>query len=221
MWDFTRPDGPDQKFIEQMIQEVVKTYGADRSRIYMQGFSFGSGMTFQMGITHPELFAAISPNNGFGALTKEVQVAVEAVKAKSDIRIPTMMVYGAVDSGSSVDGTIPAQGVLRDAIDQLKTFNHVTTPDRIEKVSSANSDPYESLVPGGRFVHAAVDRHYPDGRFQIYQYSSSDSKPLSLFDVVWVKDLSHGADLREAQLEWDFFKHWRRNPDGTLSFAAR
>jgi poly(3-hydroxybutyrate) depolymerase len=221
MWDFTRPDGPDQKFIEQMIQDVVKAYGADRSRIYMQGFSFGSGMTFAMGISHPELFAAISPNNGFGAFTKEVQAAVEAVKAKSDIRLPTMMVYGAVDSGSSVDGTIPAQGVLRDAIDQLKTYNHITAPDRIEKVSSANSDPYEALVPGGKFVHAAVDRHYPDGRFQIYQYSSADREPLGLFDVVWVRDLSHGADLREAQLEWDFFKHWRRNPDGTLSFSAR
>ena len=107
---------------------------------------------------------------------------------------------------------------MRDAIDQFKTYNHVTVPDRIEKVSSANSDPYESLVPGGKSVHAAVDRHYPDGRFQIYQYASADPKPLGLFDVVWVKDLSHGADLREAQLEWDFFEHWRRNPDGTLTF---
>src|SRR3984893_12344713 len=191
MWDFTRPDGSDQKFIEAMIQDVVKAYGADRSRIYMQGFSFGSGMTFAMGISHPELFAAISPNNGFGALSKEVQAWVEAVKAKSDIRIPAMMVYGAVDSGSSVDGTIPAQGVLRDAIDQFKAYDHITAPDRTEKVSSANSDPYEALVPGGKFVRAAVDRHYPDGRFQIYQYASADPKPLGLFDVVWVKDLSH------------------------------
>ena len=109
--------------------------------------------------------------------------------------------------------------MLRDAIDQFKTYNHITIPDRIEKVSSVNSDPYEALVPGGKFVHAAADRRYPDGRFQIYRYASADPQPLGLFDVVWVKDLSHGADLREAKLEWDFFKHWRRNPDGTVTFA--
>ena len=44
---------------------------------------------------------------------------------------------------------------------------------------------------------------------------------LGLFQIVWVKDLSHGADLREAQLEWDFFKHWRRNPDGTLAVSRK
>jgi poly(3-hydroxybutyrate) depolymerase len=221
MWDFTHPDGPDQKFIEQLIRDVVQTYGADSSRVYMQGFSFGSGLTFMMGVSHPQLFAAISPNNGFGAFTPEVQAAVAAAKAKSDIRIPTMMVYGDVDSGSSVDGAIPAQGVLRDAIDQLKTFNHITAADRIEKVSSSNSAPYDALVPGGKLVRAAADRRYPQGRFEIYRYTSADPAPLGLFDVVWIKDLSHGADLREAQLEWDFFKHWRRNTDGTLSFTAR
>jgi poly(3-hydroxybutyrate) depolymerase len=221
MWDFSRADGPDQQFIEKMIQEVVATYGADRSRVYMQGFSLGSGLSFMLGITRPDLFAAVSPNNGIGPPSKEVQQWVDSVKAKSDARIPAMIVYGDVDSAASVDGHIPAQGVLRDAIDLLKKYNNITTPDRTEKLNSKNTAAYDVLVPGAKPIRGAVDKRYPDGRFQIYQYSSADPRPLDLFAFVWVTDLTHGADVREAKLEWDFFKRWRRNPDGTLTFAAR
>jgi poly(3-hydroxybutyrate) depolymerase len=218
MWDFTRPDGGDQKFIRQIVADVIRDYGVDSTRVYMQGFSFGSGMTYMMGISYPGLFAAVSPNNGIGPMSKEVNAWVDGLKAKGDIRIPMMIVYGAVDSGASVDATIPAQGVLRDAIDQIKTYNHISTSDRYVRFDSLNSAPYDMLVPGPKLEPAAVDARYPAGRFQVYKYASADPKPLSLFQFVWVTDLPHGADLREAKLEWDYFKHWRRNADGSLAF---
>jgi hypothetical protein len=46
-------------------------------------------------------------------------------------------------------------------------------------------------------------------------------KPLNLFSLVWVADLAHGGDPREAQLGWVYFKHWRRNADGSLSYFRR
>ena len=82
---------------------------------------------YMMGVTHPSLFAAISPNSGIGPMSKEVEARIAAVKAQSDIRIPTLMVYGDVDSGGSIDGQMPAQGVVRGAFDELKTFDHITT----------------------------------------------------------------------------------------------
>jgi len=219
-WEFKSPDGADAQFVQKVIADAEQAYGADPGRIYMQGFSLGSGLSYMMGITHPRLFAAVSPNSGIGPMSKEVEARVADVKAQSDFRIPMMMVYGNVDSGGSVDGKIPAQGVIRGAFDEIKAYNHSTAPDRTELFDSDNSEPYEVLLPGGKLVRGAADKRYPKGRFEIYQYTSADPKPLNLFSFVWVEDMAHGGDPRQAQLEWDYFKQWRRNADGSLSYTG-
>ena len=219
-WDFKSPDGADAQFIQKVIADAEQAYGADSGRIYMQGFSLGSGLSYMMGITHPRLFAAVSPNSGIGPMSKEVEARVAEVKAQSDIRIPMMMVYGNVDSGGSVDGKIPAQGVIRGAFDEVKAYNHITTPDRTEIFNSEYSEPYEVLVPGAKLVRGGVDKRYPVGRFEIYRYLSADPAPLNLFSFVWVEDMAHGGDPRQAQLEWDYFKLWHRNADGSLTYTG-
>jgi poly(3-hydroxybutyrate) depolymerase len=220
-WDFTSPDGSDAKFIAKVIDELGSNYGVDRTRVYMQGFSLGSGITYMMGITHPQLFAAVSPNNGIGPMARPVVDRVAELKAKGDVRIPMMMVYGNVDTAGSVDATIPAYGVLRNAINEMKAYNNIKTADRAETFSSANTFDYERFIPGAKLVKVGVDKRFPDGRFQISTYLSADPQPLNLFSFVWVTDMSHGQDARSAQLEWDFFKHWRRNTDGTLVYDGR
>jgi poly(3-hydroxybutyrate) depolymerase len=220
-WDFTTPDGPDAKFVVKVIDELSSTYGVDRSRVYMQGFSLGSGITYMMGITHPQLFAAVSPNNGIGPMAPPVVDRVAELKAKGDVRIPMVMVYGDVDSAGSVDANIPAYGVLRNAITEMKAYNNIKTPDRVETFNSANTVDYERLIPGARLAKQGIDKRFPNGRFQISTYLSADPQPLNLFSFVWVTDMSHGQDPRTAQLEWDYFKHWRRNADGTLVYDGR
>src|SRR5258706_14187663 len=95
-WDFTDPDGADSKYIHNVIDDLATSYGADRSRVYMQGFSFGSGMTYMMGIAHPELFAAVSPNNGIGPMPDAVLARAKGFKAKSDVRTPMSICYADV-----------------------------------------------------------------------------------------------------------------------------
>jgi poly(3-hydroxybutyrate) depolymerase len=219
-WDFKLPDGADAQFVQKVIADAEQAYGADPGRIYMQGFSLGSGMAYMMGITHPRLFAAVSPNSGIGPMSKEVETRVAEVKAQSDIRIPMMMVYGSVDSGGSVDGKIPAQGVIRGAFDEIKAYDHITAQDRTELFNSDNSEPYEVLVPGVKLTRGGIDKRYPLGRFEIYRYMSADPAPLNLFSFVWVEDMAHGGDPRQAQLEWDYFKLWHRNADGSLSYTG-
>ncbi len=132
-----------------------------------------------------------------------------------------MILYADVDSGASTDAKVPAQGVLRGAIDEMKKLNKITTPDQVQRFNSANAEPYDILALGGKKDSAGVDKRYPDGRFQISKYMSDDPKPLNLFTFVWVTDLPHAADPRTAQLEWDYFKQWQRNPDGSLKFSGR
>jgi poly(3-hydroxybutyrate) depolymerase len=219
-WEFKSPDGADAQFVQKVIADAEQAYGADPGRVYMQGFSLGSGLSYMMGITHPRLFAAVSPNSGIGPMSKEVEARVADVKAQTDFRIPMIMVYGNVDSGGSVDGKIPAQGVIRGAFDEIKAYDHITAPDRTELFNSDNSEPYEVLTPGGKLVRGGADKRYPKGRFEIYRYTSADPKPLNLFSFVWVEDMAHGGDPRQAQLEWDYFKQWRRNADGSLSYTG-
>jgi poly(3-hydroxybutyrate) depolymerase len=219
-WDFKSPDGVDAQFVQKLIAEAEQAYGADPGRIYMQGFSLGSGLSYMMGITHPRLFAAVSPNSGIGPMSKEVEARVADLKAQSDSRVPMIMVYGNVDSGGSVDGKIPAQGVIRGAFDEVKAYNHVITPDRTELFNSENSEPYEVLIPGAKLVRGGVDKRYPSGRFEISRYMSADPAPLNLFSFVWVGDMAHGGDPRQAQLEWDYFKLWHRNADGSLTYTG-
>lgn len=221
-WDFRQPDGRDAKFIRGVIDDLIKTNGVDQRRIYMQGFSLGSGLSYMMGITHAQLFAAVSPNNGIGPMAPEVVSWVTDLKQKkSDLRIPMMMVYGDVDGASSTDGKLPARGVLRGAIDEMKKYNNVNAPDQVVKFDSPNTEPYDVLVLGGAVERQGVDARYPQGRIAINTYHSNDSKPLPLFSFVWVTDLPHGADPNTARMEWDFFKQWRRNANGSLTFTAR
>ncbi|HEX4710896.1 PHB depolymerase family esterase [Phenylobacterium sp.] len=220
-WNFDDPDGPDQQYILKVIAAVEADYGADPGRVYMQGFSFGSGLTYMMGLTHPELFAAVSPNSGIGPMPKDVVARIAQVKAKSDARTPMLLLYGDADRGGSVDGEIPSQGILRGAINEVKAYNHITTVDSSKPFDSPTAPSYDTLVPGAKLVSDAVDARYPQGRFKIYQYSSADPAPLNLFNFVWVRDLTHGGDPRQAQLEWNYFKHWRRNADGSLSYVPR
>jgi poly(3-hydroxybutyrate) depolymerase len=218
-WHFTDPDGADSDFIQKVIADVEANFGADRHRIYMQGFSLGSGMTYMMGITHPRLFAAVSPNSGIGPMSPAVEARIAAIKGKADIRMPAIIMYGNADHGGSIDGQLPAGiGVLEPALREWKAFDHITTPDRAEPYASPSSPPYNILVPGAKLVRADVSAHYPDGRLKIYQYYSDDPQPRNLLDFVWIKDMAHAQFKGEAQMEWDFFKHWSRNDNGSLTY---
>ncbi|MDB5459756.1 MAG: Poly(3-hydroxybutyrate) depolymerase-like protein [Caulobacteraceae bacterium] len=217
-WQFNAPETDGTRAIAQVIEEMAANYGIDRGRVYLQGFSIGSGMTFVEGITHPQLFAAVSPNSGLGDFEPAVMRRVAEMKAKG-LRLPMLAVYGAQDRQSSTDGLIPAQGVLRNAIDTMKAYDGVTTPDRPELFQSPNATPYEILAPGGRLTQTGPDVGYPKGRFLRYDYVSADAKQ-PIFSWVWAIDMPHGQAPGQAQLEWDFFKSWRRNPDGSLTYTA-
>ena len=218
-WEFTDPNGSDAQYVLRTIDEVSKAYGVDKRRIYMQGFSLGSGLTYMMGISHTATFAAVSPNSGIGPMSPEVEARAAEIRKDRDLRIPMMIQYGDVDTGASTDARIPADGVLRGAIDEMKRLDKITTADKAQRYDSPNSDPYDVLVLGGRKVAAGVDKRYPAGRFQINEYMSGDPVPLNLLSFVWTSDLPHAADPRTAQLEWDYFKQWRRESDGSLKFG--
>ena len=217
-WDFADPEGASAHAIGQVIDEMAANYGVDRSRVYLQGFSIGSAQTFVEGTTHPQLFAAVSPNSGFGDFGAAARNAALAVKAKGDIRLPMMVVYGAEDAVGTTDGFIPAQSALAVAIKDMKAYDGVTTPDTVKLYDSPHAKPYEILLPGGKLDPPGIPD--PTGRMERYDYLSADTKQ-PIFTWVWVRDMPHNTVRDQAKMIWDFFKNWRRNPDGSLTYAAR
>jgi len=55
------------------------------------GFSMGGAGAVRLSVLHPELFAAVSPNNGIGPMPDAVLARVKELKAKSDVRTPMMI----------------------------------------------------------------------------------------------------------------------------------
>ncbi|MDB5459541.1 MAG: Poly(3-hydroxybutyrate) depolymerase-like protein [Caulobacteraceae bacterium] len=218
IWTAADFNGPDAKGIAAVVDDVIAAYGADRSRVYLHGFSVGSRMATTTALTRPQLFAAISPNSGFPPFAPEMQAKIAELKGKMDYRMPTFAVSGSADADASADGRLPGKGQLQGAVEAFKAYNHITTADRVERFEGVYTAPYDVFVPQGRLVHAGVDRRYPAGRFQIYKYMSADPKPLELLDFVWVTDMPHSNEPRQAQLVWDYLKHWSRNPDGTVAY---
>ena len=49
-----------------LLDEIMKTYAVDKSRVYLTGLSMGGYGTWSLGLAHPEIFAAIVPICGGG-----------------------------------------------------------------------------------------------------------------------------------------------------------
>jgi phospholipase/carboxylesterase len=63
----------------KFIEEVKKKYSVDPKEIYVMGFSQGAMMSYEVGLTHPNLIKGIGVLSGrlFPALKEEIQVSAE------------------------------------------------------------------------------------------------------------------------------------------------
>ena len=67
------PQCPDGRIWEResllgLLDEVIRKYGVDKSRVYLTGLSMGGYGTWNLGLAYPERFAAIAPICGGGEL---------------------------------------------------------------------------------------------------------------------------------------------------------
>ncbi|MEE6258389.1 extracellular catalytic domain type 1 short-chain-length polyhydroxyalkanoate depolymerase [Plantactinospora sonchi] len=57
-------EGDDVNFVRAVVDELVKKWSVDPTRVYATGFSSGAGMTYTLGVEAAEVFAAIAPVSG-------------------------------------------------------------------------------------------------------------------------------------------------------------
>jgi predicted peptidase len=84
----------------ELLDEVTGKYNVDQKRIYLTGLSMGGFGAWNLGLTHPEKFAALAPICGGG---ERIEVLLAArgfagpVKIKNLRKLPVWAFHGAKD----------------------------------------------------------------------------------------------------------------------------
>jgi polyhydroxybutyrate depolymerase len=91
MGQWTEGPTPDERFVRDLADTLMKTGCIDRKRIYATGCSAGGGMTNWLGCNASDLFAAIAPMCGTAFFDVQTQ-------CKPAHTMPFMLVLGKMDT---------------------------------------------------------------------------------------------------------------------------
>ena len=80
----------------KLLDSVESTYAVDENRIYLTGLSMGGYGTWQLGLAHPERFAAIAPICGGANMIRVILGTRE--KEKDLKKLPIWVFHGAKDN---------------------------------------------------------------------------------------------------------------------------
>jgi polyhydroxybutyrate depolymerase len=134
LWD-TAPGGPDQVFLEQMLDEVEAALCVDTARVFVTGLSNGAMMASTLACELSGCFAAAAPVAG----------VTEVEDCTADRPVPVVAFHGTDDGFLSYDGGfgpqvagLPSpdgQGTLGDVADQAGEPAEPTGPSVPEVVA--------------------------------------------------------------------------------------
>jgi poly(3-hydroxybutyrate) depolymerase len=77
--EFMGYDGLGGEDVMRVIADVRRAYHVDPARISLTGLSMGGGGTWEIGLRHPELFAALAPVSGFSDYRRMIRPADAAL----------------------------------------------------------------------------------------------------------------------------------------------
>jgi poly(3-hydroxybutyrate) depolymerase len=192
----------DLPVFRKMLQAMEEQYHIDTTRVYLTGFSNGGVITRELGVTYPQLFAAISPWNAPGPdsitlyrvsgippmeLSGEFSAALSAFRAEG-WEMPCLYVYGDDDNKAPQDPNLT-----------LETFL---------AVNGCGKEPTAVYTAENRYTAQAG---YTEGdRFHTVAYQGRDG--VERVACTTMKNMPHGAICDEARAAWIFLKQFRRQP---------
>ncbi len=191
----------DNLIFERIVEQMLKQYQIDGTRVYLTGFSNGAIITREMAYYRPHLFAAIAPSNGPGFDTRSMQL-------KDDIRPPKepdREVYQVMEEFERSGWEMPCAFFYGDN-DPAANPQDNSVLELMLRVNGCEERVVETYTKDNYFT---PERGYQEGdRFQTEVYSREDQIPRVCVTVM--KNMPHGAIVEEARFTWEFMKRFRR-----------
>ena len=192
------PDSPynlwvadrDAEVLGLIIDKLVETYGCDRTRVYVTGFSNGAAYTCQQATMRPWLFAAASPWNcppteaivssGLGGYLYSSFARDEGYEMPFFIIAGDSDDKGLSDRSCDLPLVLPLNGCDEQS-EAIWDGSYCYLPER-------------GYQEGDRLVTRVFSNGYGDLRVGVTQ----------------VRDMPHGAIADEARAAWEFMRRFRR-----------
>jgi len=204
----------DIAYIYALIEYTKKTHPIDETRVYASGFSMGSAMLQVFSMVHPEVIAAMFPNNTRWCQEREVPPFTYAAvkKAAYDYRMPSWYTYG----GRDMEQPVFRGNGQQVQYDFWKNYNNIpvkTTP------YADKADPSLVGVPGDIIEEIYPDKTHPNHRYTAHKFISLDEGNPILYNYILMHTKGHDCAPEDARLGYAFASKFRRNKDGSLSLV--
>ncbi|MDF2522891.1 MAG: Poly(3-hydroxybutyrate) depolymerase, partial [Clostridiales bacterium] len=155
----------DVGYIMEILKDTKSKYSIDDSRIYAAGHSMGSMLSFLLGATHPETFAAIAPCSG------RVLNKFSGIWKYPGVRYDLVMPIWA-DMGENENGNIVADDETERTLKHYLAQNHI--PDGI----------VPAVVKTGKYT---TETYYDaTGKIPLVNYSALENFPHAFIpEMAW------------------------------------
>lgn len=201
----------DVEYITALVEYLKRVYPVDPSRVYVSGFSNGSGMAQVMAGIRPDLFAGLIAFNTRYKVEDIMYQKARISKEKYDYRMPVFYNYGTKD----------AEYPMMEGCGQFtqmqfwKWFNNIEPRKLLPEDPSGVGTPGDEILEWGEFG--------PGGKtvFTTHKYRSLDDGNINYYNYTMVEDLPHTVERRLIEKAWAFVSQFSRMPDGSLRFEER
>ncbi len=195
------PNGSGADESKALIEYMIEKYPVDISRIYVSGFSGGAGSTLTVTNAYPELFAAAAPQSRvsgpyYTTLAKNIALG----KYDYDLDLPIML----IGQGKETEST--------DWNDQYVWYECVQIIKGINEIKPWYGKLDFEQYPYWGFPLDTQKRILPKTGFAIWTGALYDDDGVPLLALTHSETLTHTHYPAYAEIIWDWFEDFARNP---------
>ena len=189
--------------IESTIYRLLDKYPQlDPSRVYAEGLSAGSMTATQLGIRKSHVFAAVGGHSGGGASTSFWN---EATQKRGAVQMPYCSVFGTLDT--VVPYIKPDRWRGNGYLAAWNAYEQMNGMEVVDEMDFSIDPVFGQAVRDRETIRTVKGPGITIETGQLYK----DDIPL--IRLVAVIDYCHWNFVPTAQVMWDFFKLYRRDPE--------
>jgi len=184
----------------------------DWSRVYAAGFSSGSDAVESIATLWPELVAAVSPCPGSNALYNSLcRVTPEAYEKCLASRVPALFIGGTADFGDKYPLPDPECvenfNIWAQSIARVRDYAPIDFAASQALAGKAEKDARSAV---GLDFHRTFIQRFEERNWYIGDFLGQEGVPVIRFVVG--EGVPHVVTGCHAPIQWDFFRHWSKDP---------